>query len=70
MSIDGVSEAELKNQMILDLEKSGTLDAIRSQLRMKIFQNLQGELQQTKPNLTNKKMLTASIVSEWLLENG
>lgn len=62
--------AELKDQLVANLESSGVLDDIRSQLRLSVFKSLQGENKSAKPQLSNRQILTSSIISEWLITNG
>jgi len=65
----GTSAEELKSYIVADLQQSGVLDELKSQLRFSVFKSLQGEKNEKK-QLTNRQILISSVISEWLLANG
>ena len=65
-----LSAAELKREIVASLEKSGVVDAMRSELRLKVFKAMQNETKSDPRQLTNRQMLISSLIHEWLLHNG
>ena len=65
-----LSAAELKREIVASLEKSGVIDAMRSELRKGVFEAMQSETKTEARQLTNRQLLISSVVHEWLLHNG
>merc|ERR1712131_214435 len=65
-----VSAKQLRDALVEELEKSGTLTQAKSLIRNAIFESLNDRKPTEKKNLSNRQTLMASLISEWLEENG
>lgn len=68
--MDEVTQEKLKQSVLADLQKTGVIDQIRAQLRQQVFQSLAKGNKVSKKDLTNREVLTVSVISDWLNNHG
>ena len=65
-----MNEEQMKASVLLDLEQTGRLEQLRAKVRYEVYQSLAKEKVVAKKELTNREVLTVSIISDWLDKHG
>jgi len=65
-----MNEEQMKASVLLDLEQTGRLEQLRAKVRYEVYQSLAKEKVVAKKELSNREVLTVSIISDWLDKHG
>ena len=65
-----MNEEEMKQSVLSDLEQTGRLEQLRAKVRYEVYQSLAKEKIVSKKELSNREVLTVSIISDWLNNHG
>ena len=65
-----MNEEEMKQSVLSDLEQTGRLEQLRAKVRYEVYQSLAKEKVVSKKELSNREVLTVSIISDWLNKHG
>lgn len=60
----------MKASVLLDLAQTGRLEQLRAKVRYEVYQSLAKEKVVAKKELSNREVLTVSIISDWLDKHG
>ena len=65
-----MNEEEMKAHVLADLEQTGRLEQLRAKVRYEVYHSMAKEKAVSKKELSNREVLTVSIISDWLNNHG